>query len=504
MSRRSRRRNGGGEKRWLGKAALGLLVLGVVALGAGYAAVRGYLHSEAFRKFLSAEAGKVAGVTGEFSPFRWQGLAVDTEGFEATGKGMVTGVKADGLHTEVGLGGLGRGVWEIKGTNVRRLELSVDARKRVDEETMVTEDVKSEKPAARPGWLPRDAELLQMEVKQLAVRAILEEGLVTAGGMRVTAEQAGAKGVYRAEVTGGTVSLPFKLVPGLRLNHVRARYQDRQVFLTEARMEAWENGSIVGTGEWDTRTRRYSLEGNATGVRTEDLFGEDWAKRLTGEVVSDFTLENPAGSPQARGTLEVNNAVLTALPMLDALAAYADTRRFRVLALNEARTAWDWKKGELILSNLVLSSEGLVRLEGTMTVRGRDIDGIFRLGLAPGTLARIPGAETDVFLPGERGLLWSPLRVTGTLDNPKEDLTDRLIAAAGMRMFDMIPETGEKVIKFTRSVLESPENTEKAVKAVETGVKILGEGTKAVREVSGILDGILGGDRERKEDKEEP
>lgn len=504
MSRRSRRKNSGGEKRWLGKAAVGLLVLAVVALGAGYAAVRGYLHSDSFRKFLSAEAGKVAGVTGEFSPFRWQGLAVDTEGFKATGKGMVTGVKADGLHTEVGLGGLSRGVWEIKGTNVRLLELSVDARKRVDEETMVKEDIKSEKPATRPGWLPRDAELQQVEVRQLAVRAILEEGLVTAGGMRVMAEQAGAKGAYRAEISGGTVNLPFKLVPELRLDHVRVRYQDRQVFLTEARMEAWENCSIVGTGEWDTRTRRYSMEGNATGIRTEDLFGADWAKRLTGEVVSDFTLENPAGPPQAHGTLTVNNAVLTALPMLDALAAYADTRRFRVLTLDEARTDWNWKKGELTLSKLALSSEGLVRLEGTLIIRGKELDGVFRLGLAPGTLSRIPGAETDVFLPGERGLLWSPLRVTGTLDDPKEDLTDRLIAAAGMRMFDMIPETGEKAIKFTRSMLDSPENTEKAVKAVETGVKILGEGTKAVREVSGILDGILGGEREGKEDKEEP
>ena len=34
--------------------------------------------------------------------------------------------------------------------------------------------------------------------------------------------------------------------------------------------------------------------------------------------------------------------------------------------------------------------------------------GRFRLGLAPGTLSTIPGAETDVFLPGERGLLWTP------------------------------------------------------------------------------------------------
>ncbi len=126
-----------------------------------------------------------------------------------------------------------------------------------------------------------------------------------------------------------------------------------------------------------------------------------------------------------------------------------------------------------------------------------ELDGTFRLGLAPGTLATIPGAETDVFLAGERGLVWAPLRITGTLDDPKEDLTDRLIAAAGQRMFEVIPETGEKVIKFTRSLLgDSPSKT------VDKGVKIIEEGSKTVREVSGILDGILGGGKQPEPDKE--
>ena len=88
MSRRSRKRSASGENRWLGKAAVGLLVLGVIALGAGYAMIRSYLHSDTFRKFLSMEASEMAHVTGEFAPFRWQGLAVDTETFEATGDGL--------------------------------------------------------------------------------------------------------------------------------------------------------------------------------------------------------------------------------------------------------------------------------------------------------------------------------------------------------------------------------------------------------------------------------
>ncbi len=469
---------------------MALLVVGVAFFGVVYAMVRSYLHSDGFRKFLSAEASELAGVTGEFGPFHWDGLAVDADSFEATGEGIVTGVRADGLHTEVGLSGLRRGVWEVRGSSVRRLELSVDATQEPDEiaQAKVKQAKKiSATKAKHSSWLPREAELENMDVGNVAVKVILDQGLAIASGMNVHAEQAGARNAYRGEIEGGTVRLPFGIVPELRLDRALVRYQDKRVFLTKATVAAWANGRIEGSGEWDMKSRQYSLGGNATGIRCEDLLSVDWAKRLTGEVVSDFSLANSTGAAAASGTITVTNGTLTALPMLDALAAYADTRRFRVLTLNEAHTAWRWKKGELSLTNLVLSSEGLVRLEGGIILRGQQMDGVFRLGLAPGTLASIPGAETDVFIAGERGLLWAPLRITGTLDDPKEDLTDRLIAAAGLRMFDQIPETGEKVIKFTQSVLGENPN-----KAVEKGVEIIEKGSKTVRKVSGILEDILG------------
>ena len=500
MSRRSRRAKTAGEKRWAGKVAVTLLVLGVVFFGVVYAAVRSYLHSDGFRKFLSAEASDLAGVSGEFGVFQWDGLAVDTDSFEATGQGLVSSVKADGLHTEVGLGGLKRGVWEVQGSRIRRLEVNVNATRKI-EETEVAKVKQREKSTAvkakLPSWLPSEADLQGIDVGDVSAKVTLEQGLATISGMSVHAEQGGVKGAYRGEISGGVVKLPFEIVPELRMDRTLLRYQNSRVFLTSVTVGAWKNGRIEASGEWDIKSRQYSLEGNASGIECEDLLGEDWAKRLTGNVSSDFSLANDSGAPIASGKITINNGTLTALPMLDALAAYADTRRFRVLTLNEAHSEWRWKKDDLLLTGLVLSSEGLVRLEGSIAIRGGKLDGLFRLGLAPGTLASIPGAETDVFLPGERGLMWTPLRITGTLDDPKEDLSDRLIDAAGMRMFDQIPETGEKVIKFTRSVIgESPN------KVIEKGVKIIEKSEKTVRRVSGILDGILGGGGETGEEEE--
>lgn len=500
MSRRSRKRGAAGGAGWLGKTAIGLILIGVVAAGVLYAMVRSYLHSDAFRQFLSAKAGEVAGVTGEFTPFRWDGLAVNTSEFDATGNGIVRHLRVEGMHTEVGVGGVRRGVWEIQGSRVQRLEVTVDAR-RAGEGTSFAGKVPvspGKKQAKSKGWLPTEVELMGLDVREVGVKALLDQGAASVAGMRLRLEPAGKKNAYRAEIADGTIRLPFALVPEIRLDHANLRYQDGQLFLSHAGASAWSAGLIDASGEWDASTGRYAVEGSVSGVKCDDVFNEDWAKRLTGDVESDFTLDNQSGPMVARGKLTIRNGTLTGLPVLDSLAAYADTRRFRTLTLSDAHTSWRWKNGELFLTDLVIGSEGLARLEGSITIRNSELDGSFRLGLAPGTLASIPGAETLVFTPGERGLMWAPLRITGTLDDPKEDLSDRLIAAAGLRMFDVIPETGEKVIKFSRSLLgDSPG------KVVDEGTKIIGKGVEVVDDLGGVIDGFFGTGR-REQPKPEP
>jgi hypothetical protein len=348
------------------------------------------------------------------------------------------------------------------------------------------------------GWLPKEVELQGLELGQVDLRALLDEGTLTASGIRVDVKPDGGRRSFRAEASGGDIRLPYEFVPAIRLDRARLRYQDGAVFLTQFSADAWKDGRLEASGEWDRDTWRFSFEGGLSGVKCEEILSETWAKRLIGTLNTDFAADNHAGKLVAHGRLVLHNGTLTALPVLDMLAAYADTRRFRILALSEAHADWRWEKDLIELSNIVIASEALTRLEGRVIIRGRELDGDLRLGLLPGTLANIPGAETDVFTPGPRGLLWAPIHLTGTLDKPHEDLSDSLIAAAGLRMLETLPETGEKVIKFTRSALgEHPSKT------IEKGVKIIEKSGLNVREVSGILDSLLGGNGSE-EPKPEP
>jgi hypothetical protein len=341
------------------------------------------------------------------------------------------------------------------------------------------------------GWLPSQVELESVAIGELSIRAITTDGDVGAHGMKVSIEPLSAKGSYEGEITGGTIDPAKAWLPPIRLEKVRGSFRDGSAFITSADLKAWESGRIDAFGEWDSKTGTYAFEGDLDGVKCDEVLNENWARRLTGDVSSTFSVNNISGKMAMNGELTVRNGTLTALPMLDVLAAYADTRRFRIIQLSDARTKWRYSDGAYVFTDFVMASEGLIRLEGNFSIKGKAIDGTFRLGLVPGTLAGIPGAETDVFLPGERGLLWAPIRITGTLDDPKEDLTDRLIMAAGLRMFDVLPESGEKVLKFTKSVLgENP--TDAIGKGIEGGRKVIDEGEKIINGAEGIIKGVLG------------
>lgn len=504
MSRRSNR--GGRRKagRWTGRL-LGLLVGVVLVLVAGgYLQLRAYLHSEEFRGFLGAEVGKALGVKGSFDPFRWDGLQVRTGGFGASGGGALSGLRADDLRTEVGLGGVRRGVWELLGASVRRLE--VDLTTLAPEEPvsagvggLAAADGPPEKPRRR--WIPDKVEVRELRVDDSRLRVKTATGDVVMAGQGWLVEPGTASGSYDIEASGGTIEHPWSWFPALRLDRARLRVQGKRVTLTDATANLYSKGRLSGSGEAEFDSGGFSFEGGLEGVRCDEVLPEDWKQRVRGQLSSDFHVRrSDGGEVVSSGRVRVRDGVLTALPVLDRLAAYLNTTRFRVLPLQDARAAFIRRGDKLSLTEIIISSEGLVRLEGRMDITGEALDGYFRLGIPPGTLATIPGAETKVFVEQERGLLWAPLRITGTMDQPKEDLSERLLAAAGERMFELIPETGEQVLKFTRSLFgdEGREDGEEGLNPVQQGTDVLRGATDTLREGLGGLFDLLPGREEKR------
>ena len=130
------------------------------------------------------------------------------------------------------------------------------------------------------------------------------------------------------------------------------------------------------------------------------------------------------------GSLTLAQAQLEALPVLDQIALFTKTQQFRRLALNKVSADFRQEKGKLEVRNFVAESQGLIRIEGGFAVVNGMIDGTFQVGVVPTSLQWLPGSQERVFTQQRAGYLWTPMRLSGPLSKPGEDLSPRLIAAA--------------------------------------------------------------------------
>ena len=130
------------------------------------------------------------------------------------------------------------------------------------------------------------------------------------------------------------------------------------------------------------------------------------------------------------------------LPVLDRLALFCGSSRFRNLPLHEASAQFTYQESAWHISNILVESENLVRVEGWLEIgKGGALTGRLQVGLrADGLWKALPGFS-DVFSVSRQGaggnLAWANVNIGGTLDNPSEDLSARLIKAAGNRLTEI-------------------------------------------------------------------
>ncbi len=489
------------------------MVLTIVAVVLGYRAVREYLKSDEFRVMIEEKASDSLGGEAKLQPFNWEGWSLTTDELHFAGQEAVTDLRISNIGASVDIGAVWDGVYRIENVSLRKVEVTADLRGDREEKEPEVELLPKEKEKGFfDRFIPTKVELTGVDIAQVGGKAMTDDGDWIFKGMTASLRPGEGVDVYDLSLHGGDIEGPIPLVKELNLRGLRARYSADRFYLLSSQFDILERGTLTASGEYDLTREEWSGQGDMTGVRVEEIVSEDWKQRLMGAVEAEIKAKGGADREAViSGSLELNQGVLTALPVLDKIAAYTNAVRFRHLALSEARLDFRKEGDRLDLTNIRLASEGLVRVEGRLTLEGDVIrEGDFRVGITPGTLSRIPGAETVVFQRGEDGLLWAPMRISGTLDAPKEDLSDRLIEAAGLRMFEMIPATGEWVLKNTNQVVgESTMKLlakngvilgvansliEKGAGAVQEVVKdaadkVLGEGSKVAEEaVNSILD----------------
>jgi hypothetical protein len=115
---------------------------------------------------------------------------------------------------------------------------------------------------------------------------------------------------------------------------------------------------------------------------------------------------------------------------LEQIALLTRHPRFEKPTIDVLRFHYRLAGDRLEISNFEVEAKGLCRLEGEFSLQNKTIDGKFKIGAAPDVVETLPGARERVFTESHDGYLWTSLNLQGPANHPREDLKQRLVAAA--------------------------------------------------------------------------
>ncbi len=235
--------------------------------------------------------------------------------------------------------------------------------------------------------------------------------------------------------------------PELALESAKLRSNGETLFLTESAFRAG-SGRLTASGEVNL-TRAAKLQAELTQVPLAPLLSPDWRLRLHGDLNGRVRLQAdlPAGAVRSEGELQLVHGQLEALPVLEQIASFTRTERFRRIALTKASAVFTHADGVTIAKDVLLESDGLLRVEGGCTIAGDQLDGTFQVGVTAASLQWLPGSQARVFTVQRDGYFWTTLRLTGPVAHPHEDLSRRLMAAAAGELLENGTDTLREAAK---------------------------------------------------------
>ncbi len=429
-SRGSRRSSGHGKSAHPLLFALLAILLVCMVLAGGWLKVRAYLAGEAFRKLLSDKTSAVLHVEGAYRPLRWSGTAAYSDGYQARGSGPLAEIDASMIRANLEMGALLDRVWRVSEVEVARL----DARFAAGAGFPASGPAASGPPSGSAGgWMPT-----RFELGELVAR---EANLSWAGAHAIALKKTRlslrpVSGGWDFRAQGGTFDT--RMLTDWTIHEARARLRGGTLYLTETRLRK-DDGNLAVTGEIalssDTASR---LQFEADGLDVGLFLPPPWDRRLAGRLHGRADLVASGKPPRVEGTLSMPEATLEGVPMQKWIAKFTRTPQFEKLVLQTAEADFLWDGGQLDIRRLLLESEGLLRVEGSARVAGGRIEGTLQVGVSPSSLRWIPGAQTRVFTEARGAYVWTPVKLSGPIETPVEDLTPRLSAAVEGEVIDAV------------------------------------------------------------------
>jgi hypothetical protein len=226
--------------------------------------------------------------------------------------------------------------------------------------------------------------------------------------------------------------LKMALVPDLDLRHTHILIT--KTLLTLYDLDVASNSSSdesirvqgrAGLG----KDRSVDVDANFNAVPIGEWLPAQWKRRLNGSAFGDlhWTGNDPKlESSSGEGLLRIRNGRIEDVPLLRKLAELSQKTSFEHLDLNGCSLKFAWHYPEIDIRDIVIEEKGKFRIDGEISIKASRLSGMLNLGLAREYLDWLPNPE-EVFTRRSNGYLWTNVHLSGTVDDPVQDLSPRII-----------------------------------------------------------------------------
>lgn len=417
---------------WILGGSVGVAVL-LGVLGAVFLPIwiTRWLGGNQFRQLASRQLSTLLKTEGELQPLQWSSFAVFSGGFVSRA------------------GAPGPWLWEL-----RELRTEISPRLLLDRvlrfpnisigELNLTPGDKPglapvETPAAPAGG-PASPDLFKdVQVGIVEIRSVRCPASAASAGWGVQGLQVSVQPTkQRTEFSlkGGEITTPFPWVGSLQLGSAKGSYSNPTIFLTALDAKSLTGGTVQLSGEytpgsiprgqgrvtWD----RWSIPGGKIGVGLFEI-----PARMSGEFVLQ---ELRPGGPVGQGQVRLVDARLEPGPgsetILGLLGALTGEPRLRGCPLTTAKARWSMQPGIYDVTQILAEAPGLLRASGQVKVTGNNLAGRVFLGLERNLGSKVNSLTGgECFRREEDGYLYETIQLSGTLDNPQNDLKAKLSSA---------------------------------------------------------------------------
>ena len=382
-----------------------------------------YIESDAFRVAVENETAKgLHFPSGRYAPIRRTGsLTAQSESFQASnGERALKSLDVHRITARFNPWGIFVRQWKFDGVHVQSGDVEVQIYEHTPE------------PISSKPWfsifLPNRVLLNRIESEHSNVTWIFRGETAGFFGTHLLITPQGRDFEYVA--TGGT--LKMALVPDLYLR--RGNILITKTLLTicdvDLAPDARREGSIRGQGNAGIgKDKSVDFKANFDSVPIRTWLPAKWKEHLSGSAFGEihWTGVNPKlESSSGEGALRVRDGRIDNLPLLEKLAEVARNKSFEHLQLNDCSLSFAWRYPKIDIKDIAIEEKGKFRIEGAISINHRSLHGAISLGLTHQYLDWLPNPQ-EVFSRERSGYLWTSVHLSGTIDEPKQDLSPRIV-----------------------------------------------------------------------------